>query len=166
MPDLDLDALLDELGEETPVSEDVEVNDWEDEEPAAEVTEVLEVDERPNTPNIPKNEPPVTATSITDTNPDGIKYSEDFLETMDSTRSYIGDVLDIEAKMKELKDELKARKELAKEEGVKVGNAGKAIRELLKEAKETSDEAHGVAEVKRFIKENSALYAGVLEQTS
>lgn len=171
MPDLDLDALLDELDDEVVVEPTVNnIDDWGDSEDDNGDTKAETLaKERPHTPQIPKNEPvtrPMTATPITDSNPEGIEYSEDMMETMDDTKSYIRDLFDFESQIADLKDEIKARKETAKEEGVKVGNAAKAVRELLKEVKETSDEAKGVEEMKRLIKEDDNLYSTLVAKTA
>lgn len=91
-----------------------------------------------------------------------LDYSQEFIEVMDITKSYIRNAFEIELQMKELKQELKEIKIAAKEEGVRVRDAAKAIKELIKELKETSDEAKHVEDLKRFIKGDESLYSHIV----
>lgn len=91
------------------------------------------------------------------------EYSDEFIDVIDATRRYIKDSFDIAQQMRELKEEQKVIREKAKEEGVSVTNTDKAIKELVKELKETADESKGIEDTKRFIKSEDDLYAGVVE---
>lgn len=164
MPDLDLDALLNELDVQ-------DVQDVQDKE-ERDVPLIME-DANNNAYDSPKDihvertfEDKSHTNKSIDANKPEVVYSEDMLEVMDDTKAYIRDLFDLESQIADLKEDIKVRKEEAKELGVKVGNAAKAVRELIKEAKETSDEAKGVEEMKRLIKEDDNLYSQLVAKTT
>lgn len=97
---------------------------------------------------------------------ENIDYSEEFKEVMDETRRYIKDAFEIETQIKELRDDLKTLRQDAKDEGVKVTVAGKAIKELVNELKESSEDAKATEDMKKMIKNDPGLYPVVLEKAN
>ena len=93
-------------------------------------------------------------------------YSENFKEVIAATRTFIKNSFAIKKEIKILREELKELKKEAKEEGVSVSNAEKAIRELIKEFKESSEDSKTIEELKRFIKNEEELYLKVVEEAS
>jgi len=63
--------------------------------------------------------------------------------------------------MRDIKSRMNDLKTDAKDIGVPVAAVAKAIREMVKEIKETPDEAHNVEMMKRFINESDKLYSEV-----
>ena len=90
------------------------------------------------------------------------QYSKEFQEIQDATRRYLKSYFDVDARMRDLKQEMKDVKEDAKEEGVPVNNVSKAIKELISELKETTVDAQNVEETKRFIKADDNFYSNVV----
>ena len=90
------------------------------------------------------------------------QYSKEFQEIQDATRKYLISYFDVDARMRDLKQEMKDVKEDAKEEGVPVNNVSKAIKELISELKETTVDAQNVEETKRFIKADDNFYSNVV----
>lgn len=93
---------------------------------------------------------------------DKMDYSEEFKDTLDATRNYINDSFEIEKEIQDLRNQQKALKADAKEEGVKVSMAGRAIKELVQELKESSEDSKCITDMKRFIKSDSNMYDNIV----
>jgi len=158
MSDLDLDNLLEDLDDEMEVNENVTVEVNVDE--TVEIADEITIDQTTTTTvTVPEVEAPTLAAKTT--NSDEVQYSSEFLDIQTETKKYMQDAFNIEAEMKALKTQLTDLKNEAKEMGVPVTAVSKAIKEMIKEIKETPDEAHNVEMMKRFINEDTSLYAEV-----
>ena len=149
MEDLDLDGLLDDLEMspvvETPKAVQAEV----DQTTTTTKTVVDEVQDE------------IPTLAVKTTNADEVQYSSEFLDIQTETKKYMQDVFAIESEIKALRSQITGLKDEAKDMGVPVTAVGKAIKEMIKEIKETPDEAHNVEMMKRFINEDNSLYTEV-----
>ena len=89
-------------------------------------------------------------------------YSEEFKDTLDATRHYINDSFEIEREIQDLRNQQKELKDNAKEEGVKVTMAGRAIKELVQELKESSEDSKCITDMKSFIKSDANMYDNIV----
>jgi len=155
MEDLDLDNLLEEIGETQEVTLDspakVELELEPEPEPEVEDSGVMAASPR-------------MLQAIGEPDPDEVQYSDEFVDIMHETKEYMEKAFEIEAEIRAYKSQLQDLKSEAKEIGVPVTAVNKAIKEIVKEIKETSDEAHNIEQMKRFITEDENLYSEVSAQ--
>jgi len=152
MEDLDLDNLLEEIGDAP--------------EPEVEV----EVTSEPEDSGVMAASPRMLAAIGEDTpedtpeDTDVVQYTSEFVDIMQETKEYMEKSFEIETEIRAFKSQLQDLKNEAKEVGVPVTAVGKAIKEIVKEIKETPDESHNIEQMKRFITENESLYSEVSAQ--
>jgi len=155
MSDLDLDDLLDDLDIMPPIvapidnTEDKPMEGEEGEE-MKEIKESTEVEKFEK--KLEKNQ---------DLASDEVTYSDEFIDIMVETKKFMEDSFEIDAEIRALKAQLATLKTEAKDIGVPVTAVGKAIKEMVKNIKETPDEAHNVEMMKRFINEDDSLYSEI-----
>ena len=154
MEDLDLDNLLEEIGDTQ------EVN--------METPKVVEAEPEVEVESGVMAASPRMLEAIGEAVPDvdevEVQYSDEFVDIMQETKEYMEKSFEIEAEIRAFKSQLQDLKNEAKEVGVPVTAVGKAIKEMVKEIKETPDESHNIEQMKRFITENESLYSEVSAQ--
>jgi DNA repair exonuclease SbcCD ATPase subunit len=94
------------------------------------------------------------------------KYSDEFLEIQTEVQSYIEDYYDIQNNIKALKEQLKDRKQEAKECGVAVTAVHKALKEIETRIKETAQEAKTVSDIRHFIESNREIFERIVSNVS
>jgi len=156
MEDLDLDNLLEEIGDTQEVN--METPKVVEAEPEAEVE--VESGVMAASPRMLE----AIGESVPDIDEVEVRYSDEFIDIMQETKEYMEKSFEIEAEIRAYKSQLQDLKNEAKEVGVPVTAVGKAIKEMVKEIKETPDESHNIEQMKRFITENESLYSEVSAQ--
>jgi len=78
------------------------------------------------------------------------------------TKEFIKAMTAIELQIKALQEEKKELKKEANTNSINVTNTLNAIKELVKEAKETSEDAKNMIRIKKFIQNDKSLYADIL----
>ena len=156
MEDLDLDDLLEEIGETQEVTLDS---------PAP--VQKTETEPEPVESGVMAASPRMLEAigeSVPDVDEDEVQYTSEFVDIMQETKEYMEKAFEIESEIRAYKSQLQDLKSEAKEVGVPVTAVNKAIKEIVKEIKETSDEAHNIEQMKRFITEDESLYSEVSAQ--
>jgi len=86
-------------------------------------------------------------------------YSDEFADMIGEVKKYFKDVYNIKQEIRELQDQLKERRQEAKEIGIKVTVVDKAMKEVIAQIKETSEDAKYIEDAKRLIESDPDLYA-------
>jgi hypothetical protein len=149
MKDFDFDSLLEDVG--TPVEkieEDIKINTPES---------FMEENKAPSEKEISKmfNKDAIEEAKANSLKPD---FSDEFKDMMIELEKYYKDTFDIKQQIKDLRDDLKDRRNEAKEIGIKVTAADKAMKEVVTQIKESSEDAKYIEDSKRLIEENDSLY--------
>jgi len=150
MDELDLDELLNDLGEQG------EAEKSEVEKPTVEdIKDIL----------FNKNIEEASKEAKKAEDPD--KYLEEYIaDIQDSVRIYLTERHRINEEIKALKSELKDIKEEMKDEGIKITAVDRAFKEMVSELKEDSQDAVLIESVKNMIQKDPTLYGMVREEAN
>jgi len=152
MDELDLDELLNDLGEQG----EPEIEKSEVEKPTVEDIKNIVFDK-----TIEKASKEAKKTEDPD------KYLEEYIaDIQGSVREYLTERHRINEEIKALKSELKDLKEEMKDEGIKITAVDKAFKEMVSELKEDSQDAVLIESVKNMIQKDPTLYGMVREEAN
>lgn len=160
--------ILDDLTEDEAPEEVVEEAPEEVVEVVEPITDELEIEA------IKEPEPEVSREDLTekiqekfaDSITDKLTYSEEFKDAIPATKEFMYAVLEKEAEMLAIREEIKDLKAEAKTNGVRIADANKAIKETIAELKETTETSVNIASMKQLIKETPALYDNLVARAT
>ena len=159
MAEFDFDSLLEEVDAPVVKTKTVETKVEVPEEPEVTEEQVKEVFH-------PKAIREAKAKAEVKDNAKQPDYSDEFADMIGEVKKYFKDVYNIKQEIKELQDQLKERRQEAKEIGIKVTVVDKAMKEVIAQIKETSEDAKYIEDAKRLIESDPDLYAIAASEAS